>query len=128
RFTLHRQLGEGGMGQVWLAHASHEHAEIDDDIRTHPVVVKFALLSKLFDQDVRRGLLTEGAIMSLLNCGNIPKVYEIGEFEGLSYVAMEYVQGVSLVEICRIMGSTRKAMSFENVATIGYQLAQALKH
>lgn len=127
RYTLHRQLGEGGMGQVWLAHARHAHADLADDLTIYPVVVKFARLAKLFDDQVRKGLLTEGAIMALLNCGNVPKVYEVGEFEGLSYVAMEYVPGVSLIELCRLMERARRPMSFENVATIGYVLAQTLR-
>lgn len=127
RYTLHRQLGEGGMGQVWLAHARHAHADLDDDLEVYPVVVKFARLAKLFDDQVRKGLLTEGAVMALLNCGNVPKIYEVGEFEGLSYVAMEYVPGVSLTELCRLMQRAHRPMSFENVATIGYVLAQTLR-
>lgn len=128
RYQLRHQLSEGGMGQVWLAHARHAHGDVEEALSPYPVALKFARLAKVLDDSVKVGMLAEGAIMARLSWGSIPKVYEIGEHEGLSYVAMEYIPGIALGELIRVLRAKDVPLPFDGVATIGWDAARTLEH
>jgi serine/threonine-protein kinase len=89
-FRILEKLGEGGMGQVFLAH------DTDLDRR---VALKFLPPSpgNISDSQVR--LLKEARLAASLNHPNICTVHEIGETdEGGRFIAMENVPGESLEE------------------------------
>src|SRR5215472_4555050 len=87
-------LGEGGMGRVYLAARA-------DDMYQQQVAIK--LLHAGFAQ-ARRMLLRFGAerqILANLNHPNIARLLDGGVSDGLPYLVMEYVDGVSIDEYCR---------------------------
>ena len=88
-YEIIKKLGEGGMGEVYLAH--------DTDL-DRKVALKFLPLHYTKDKEINRRFRREAKAAAKLNHPNIITVYEIGEFEGRTYIAMEYVEGISLRE------------------------------
>ena len=89
RYEIRSKLGEGGMGEVYLAR--------DTQLR-RPVALK--LLPAEFSQSRERlrRFEQEAYAVAALNHPNIAHIYEIGEAEGLHFIAMEYVDGETLRE------------------------------
>jgi TolB-like protein/tRNA A-37 threonylcarbamoyl transferase component Bud32 len=85
-YLLLEQLGAGGLGEVWKAR----------DARLN------RLVALKFISAERRGaarlgeLLREARAASALNHPNIITIFEIGEAEGATYLAMEFVSGETL--------------------------------
>ncbi|MCX4245759.1 protein kinase domain-containing protein [Paraliomyxa miuraensis] len=86
RFALRRELGQGGMGTVWLAHD----AQLDRE-----VALKFLRRSTEGDRAEQR-LLEEAKSLAKLSHPNVVPVYDAGRHEGRVWVAMEFVPGRTL--------------------------------
>lgn len=105
-------LGAGGMGEVYLA---------EDTRLQRKVALK--LLPAAFTQDrerVRR-FKKEAQAASALNHPNIPAIYDVGETDGLHFIAMEYVEGQTLRQLLHEGG-----LKFEPALEIALQTADAL--
>lgn len=92
-YQILRELGKGGMGEVFLAR---------DTSLNREVALKF--LPPEFDQDAtaRKRLLREARAAAALDHPFICHIHEVGEIEGKPFIAMEYVEGQTLKErICR---------------------------
>ena len=91
RFEVMKLLGRGGMGEVYLAR---------DPVIDRMVAIK--LIGSGLDVDrERRRLLREARAAGRLHHPNIVTVFEAGEFEDRSFIAMEYVQGETLGRLIR---------------------------
>ncbi len=92
RYRILSALGAGGMGEVYLA---------EDTTLERKVALK--LLPRAFTQnpDRVRRFAKEARAASGLNHPNILTIHEIGEWEGESFIAMEYVEGETLRERSR---------------------------
>src|SRR4029077_2304088 len=82
-----RKLGEGGMGEVYLA---------QDTALDRTVALKFVLPGVRGDKAARKRLLAEARSAAALDHPFICKVYETGEADGRPFIAMEYVEGATL--------------------------------
>lgn len=92
-YTVVRSLGEGGMGQVFLAEQT-EPVE-------RQVALKLALRSTAAGQEIRQRFLLERKTLGRLAHPNIARLYEAGTTEdGRPFVAMELVQGSSITDYC----------------------------
>lgn len=89
QFRLLQPLSKGGMGEVFLA---------EDDSLHRKVALKF--LPELLQQDAaaRQRFLQEARSAAALDHPYICKIYEIDEVGGRAFIAMEYVDGVTLHE------------------------------
>jgi serine/threonine protein kinase/tetratricopeptide (TPR) repeat protein len=91
-YRLVRKLGEGGMGEVWLAEQSE------------PVRREVALKIIKQGMDTRQTIArfeVERQALALMDHPAIAKVYDAGATpEGRPYFVMEYVQGVPITEHC----------------------------
>ena len=75
------------MGEVYLA----------EDSRLHRKVALKILPSEMAaNQDRMRRFVQEAKAAAALNHPNIAHIYEIGESEGTNFIAMEFVDGVTL--------------------------------
>src|SRR5689334_24287347 len=85
------ELGAGGMGIVYKAH----------DVRLQRFLALKFLKPDRVTEDFRRRFLQEARASSALHHPNIVHVYDIGVFEGQDFIAMAYVEGLSLRQILR---------------------------
>ncbi|MCB9570092.1 MAG: tetratricopeptide repeat protein [Myxococcales bacterium] len=85
RFYVFRRLGEGGMGRVFLGY---------DDGLDRRVAIK--LLHGRGADDVRTRMFREAQALARLSHPNVVQVYEVGDVDGRLYMAMEFVEGMTL--------------------------------
>jgi eukaryotic-like serine/threonine-protein kinase len=105
-------LGRGGMGEVYLA----------EDKRLHRKVA-LKMLPAQFTNDAERvrRFEREAKAASATNHPNILTIYEIGQVEGLRFIATELVDGVTLRQAMRNDG-----MSIAESLSVAIQVAGAL--
>ncbi|MCP3102627.1 serine/threonine protein kinase [Myxococcus sp. K15C18031901] len=101
RYELVHPLGQGGMGEVFLAKISGA-AGFEK-----PCIVKTILPSLLKDRQFLDRFHHEAKVLVHLVHSSIAQVYDMGEAEGTYYMALEYVAGVDLaylLEQSRVQG------------------------
>lgn len=89
KYHLLELIGRGGMGQVWRAR----------DRFGNIVAIKVLTLGDDANETHLRRFRREAEIMARLPFRNICRIYEINEFEGITYIAMEYVEGITLADL-----------------------------
>src|SRR5688572_23858744 len=108
-----RQLGAGGMGEVFLAH--------DDELGRN-IAIKLLPADLAADTEQLTRLRNEARSASSLNHPNIVTIYEIGRDDSArAFMAMEYVDGQTLRELMR-----GGAMPVRKALQIAAQLADGL--
>ncbi|HEX8494921.1 MAG TPA: serine/threonine-protein kinase [Pyrinomonadaceae bacterium] len=90
RYEIQSQIGEGGMGVVYLA---HDTGELDRDVAIKVLPAKFASNTEWL-----RRFEFEAKSASTLKHPNILTVYDFGRFEGAPYVVSELLEGKTLRE------------------------------
>jgi eukaryotic-like serine/threonine-protein kinase len=84
-YKILEKLGEGGMGIVYKAH---------DTKLNRTVALKF--LPPAGGEKEKARLILEARAVAQLDHPNICTVYEIGDSDGISYIAMAYIEGETL--------------------------------
>src|SRR2546428_12538628 len=87
RYEIRSKLGAGGMGEVYLA----QDAKLD-----RKVALKILPSDLATNQDRMRRFTQEAKAAAALNHPNIAHIYEIGESDGTHFIAMEFIDGVTL--------------------------------
>lgn len=111
-YRIITKLGEGGMGEVYLA---------EDTRLGRQIALKVLPASYQYDPERRTRFLTEARAASALRSPNIAAIYDIGEHDGAMFIAMEYVDGEVLSQ--RI---ARRTMPTAEVIEITVQIADTL--
>lgn len=107
------RLGVGGMGVVYDA---------EDDRLARKVALKFLPDELAADPDATRRLRREAQILARLNHANICTIYEIDQYEGRVFIAMERLEGTNLK-----LHIARKTLETLEVLDIATQIAEALE-
>src|SRR5437660_3220498 len=90
RYEIRSKLGEGGMGEVYLA----------EDTRLHrKVALKILPTDLASNQDRMRRFQQEATAAAALNHPNIAHIYEIGKADSVNFIAMEFVDGYTLRDL-----------------------------
>jgi eukaryotic-like serine/threonine-protein kinase len=115
RFRLIRELGEGGMGQVWLAE------------QTHPVQRQVALKlirAGMYDDALVQRFQSERQSLAIMDHPAIAKVFEAGTTpQGQPYFIMEYVPGLPITEYC-----DQKKLSIRDRLELFIQACEGVQH
>ena len=111
-FRITDKLGEGGMGEVWLA---------EDTRLGRKVALKTLPPKSAESEDRLRRFEDEARAASALNHPGIAHIYDVGEADGIHFIAMEHVNGESLDR--RLARST---LTTNEITDIGVRLADAL--
>ena len=89
RYEIQRRLGKGGIGSLYLAR---------DPGLDRLVAIKLFKEDYLEDQEFRERFSREARALARLRHPNIVTVFDVGEHEGLPFMAMEYIDGETLRE------------------------------
>jgi serine/threonine protein kinase len=110
QYRIGRKLGSGGMGEVYQA--THVFLDREVALKTlHPGAV---------EEHFRR-LIQEARAASKLDHPNIVKVYDVAETDGIAYIAMEYIDGVTLRQMMM-----QRPLRLREALQYAVQIARAL--
>ena len=118
RFRIERPLGQGAMGNVYLA--------IDPEIE-RAVAIKIVRADLTDDdrrEEVETRFLREAKIAGRLQHPNIVTIYDVGRDAGRTFIAMEYVEGRPLSRMIR----PDVPLTHAQRLVIARQTAEALAH
>ena len=123
-YQLERMLGEGGMGQVWLAARA-------DGLYQRRVALKL-LRPGLADPNLRLRFTRERQILALLEHPHIARLLNAGiSTDGQPYLALEYVEGEPITDYCRAHDlplAARLQMFFQVCDAVSHAHANLIVH
>jgi len=112
-YKIIRRLGIGGMSEVFLA----------EDSRLNRLVALKILPEYFAADDARlRRFQREARAASALNHPNILTIYDIGESEGIYYIATEFIDGPTIRQLL-----SQNSMSTDEILDVGQQVSSALE-
>lgn len=115
QYTVVKRIGEGGMGVVFkVANEEGKHFAVK-------------VLRQQSSSQLSLRFKREIEILQELNCPNIPKVYDIGEYEGKPYFVMEYIEGTSLLVHLAQKKKLREREAVQIMHKVATVIAQAHK-
>jgi tetratricopeptide (TPR) repeat protein len=112
RYTIVEPLGSGGMGQVFRA--------VDRDLQ-RDVAVKVLHPELAGDTGLVTRFRREARALAALNHPNICTIFEIGEQDGLIFIAMEFLDGLTLRQ-----RMANQRLELETTLTLSIQIADGL--
>jgi serine/threonine protein kinase/Tfp pilus assembly protein PilF len=116
-YRIVSKIGAGGMGEVYLA---------QDTKLDRKVALKVLPAEVASNRDRMERFVREAKAAASLNHANIAHIYEIGEANGVNFIAMEFIDGVTLREkIHRERTELRKLLRYLQHAAEGLAKAHA---
>lgn len=120
-YELERELGQGGMGRIFLAKRADQHYE-------QQVAIKL-LRPSLYNSDTLKRFHAERQILAQLLHPNIARLIDGGDTEqGIPYLVMEHIKGVNLDAYCQNhkLGLRQRLSLFKDLCQAVYYAHQNL--
>jgi serine/threonine protein kinase/Tfp pilus assembly protein PilF len=111
-YRVVEKIGAGGMGEVYRAH--------DEHLDRH-VAIKVLPPGTLINESARKHFRKEALILSQLNHPNIATIHDFDTQQGIDFLVMEYVPGVTLSEKL-----ANHALPEKEITRLGLQLVEGL--
>jgi serine/threonine-protein kinase len=118
KIEIVRLLGQGSMGEVYVGR---------DPVLSREVAIKVIHTSAGLGPQARERFATEARAAAMLNHPNIVTIHELGEEDGILFLAMELVKGEDLGTLIRA-GSLVPRDTLEVLAQVCEGLAVAHRH
>jgi tRNA A-37 threonylcarbamoyl transferase component Bud32 len=118
-FQIVREVGRGGMGVVYEAE------QLSLKRRVALKVLRFGVVA---DEDAMLRFQREAETVARLHHTNIVPIFAVGSEEGVSYFAMQFVEGRSLADVAAEGKIAGRPAAPEQVARWALQAAEALGH
>ena len=115
-YELLRPLGRGGMGAVYLAN----HRQLQKQ-----VAIKLLPVLSAEDSDVRARFQREIRVVGKLKHPSIVAATDAGEIDGTQFLVMEYVPGLDLSRLARLLGKLPVADASELMRQVALGLSSA---
>ena len=112
-YRIVEKIGAGGMGEVYLA---------EDTKLNRQVALKFLPDYLKSDEDAKSRFTREAQAAASLNHPNIVIIYEVSEFKGRPYFAMECCEGETLKEIIK-----KEELSLDKIIDFAIQIGEGLQ-
>lgn len=116
RYRIVGRIGSGGMGEVYRA---------DDLTLEQTVALKFLPEDLAKDEKRLARFLSEVRIARQVAHANVCRVYDIGDFEGQTFLSMEFVDGEDLASLLRRIGRLPRDKAIEIARQLCSGLAAA---
>ncbi|MGB4985791.1 MAG: protein kinase, partial [Erysipelotrichaceae bacterium] len=114
RYEIIKNIGEGGMANVYLA---------KDLLLDREVAIKILRGELANDQTALLRFQREANASSTLSHPNIVEIYDVGHEGNKNYIVMEYIKGVTLKQLI----SKRGTVQLDEAISIMKQLCSAIK-
>ena len=111
-YQVLEKIGTGGIGEVFRARDQHLDRE---------VAIKVLRPGTLADEHTRKHFHKEALALSRLNHSNIATIHDFDSQQGLDFIVMEYIRGVSLTAKV-----AKGALPEDEILSLGAQLAEGL--
>jgi len=119
-YEIVARLRSGGMANLFLGRRRGAAGF------SRPVVIKVIHPHLASDEDFVHMFVDEAKISARIDHPNVVHVEELGEEEGMYYLVMEYVHGVSLGELTKALRKKERALSPELATAIAIRVADGL--
>jgi serine/threonine-protein kinase len=114
RYEIQDEIGKGSMGVVYRAHDPH----ID-----RIIALKVLRQDRIVSEEFVQRFLKEAKAIGRLSHPSIVTVYDVGQDQDSLYIAMEFLEGISLDKIIE-----EKRLNIEEIIELGVQVAEALDY
>jgi serine/threonine-protein kinase len=122
KYNVIRRLGVGGMAEVFLCRLTGI-----GGFEKH-VVVKKIRADIATDDEFITMFFDEARLAANLSHANIIQVFEVDQFEGTPYIAMEYVRGATLSTVLQKLRAAKQTMDFGHAAFVFRRRVCGLDH
>jgi len=111
-YKIIEKIGEGGMGEVYLA---------EDTNLNRKVALKFLPTHLCQDEGCRERFEREAQAAASLKHPNIVTIYEVSEYQGRPFFAMEHIEGRSLKDAIN-----SEELGFDQIVDLGLQVCDGM--
>lgn len=115
RYEIESVIGEGGMAVVYKAFCHR---------LNRFVAIKVLRDEFTEDEEFRRRFLAESHAIAMLSHPNIVAVYDVSSCDGVEYIVMELIDGITLKQYLKKRG----AINWKEAVHFAKQIAKALSH
>ncbi|UCE40874.1 MAG: protein kinase [Candidatus Aminicenantes bacterium] len=113
RYQIIKELGQGGMGKVYLV--------LDNEIHER-IALKVLNPDVASDEKTVERFRNELKFSRKISHKNVCRMFDLGEKEGLKYISMEYVSGESLLDLLTRLGN----LTVQKTLSITIQVCEGL--